>query len=104
MTRCSSRPRGSVIVFAARRTAPISASRSATTAPASRPALLPYAFERFRRPDTGRSRDDGGTGLGLAIVRAIAVAHGGGTAANRSGGGAVVRLRLPDVIDVHGKM
>ena len=36
--------------------------------------FLPYAFERFRRPDSSRSRDEGGAGLGLAIVRTIAVA------------------------------
>ena len=49
--------------------------------------------------------DDGGTGLGLAIVRAIAVAHGGTvSAANKPGGGAVVRVRLPEVMDVPGKM
>ena len=58
--------------------------------------FLPHAFERFARPDSGRSRGDGGAGLGLAIVRAIAAAHGGAaTAANKPGGGAVVRLRLP---------
>ena len=58
--------------------------------------FLPHAFERFRRPDTGRSRDSGGAGLGLAIVAAIAIAHGGTVAArNGPGGGAVVSLRLP---------
>ena len=39
--------------------------------------FLPHAFERFSRPDSSRSRNEGGAGLGLAIVMAIAVAHGG---------------------------
>jgi K+-sensing histidine kinase KdpD len=44
--------------------------------------FLAHAFERFRRPDAARSRDDGagtgtGTGLRLAIVQAICAAHGG---------------------------
>jgi len=58
--------------------------------------FLPHAFERFRRPDSGRSRSDGGAGLGLAIVQAIALAHGGrASVRNNPGGGAVVRLDLP---------
>jgi signal transduction histidine kinase len=63
------------------------------------PAFLPHAFERFRRPDAGRSRGDGGTGLGLAIVKAIAVAHGGtAMASNLPGGGASVRIELPGLL------
>jgi hypothetical protein len=63
------------------------------------PDYLPHAFERFRRPDSGRARADGGAGLGLAIVSAIARAHGGrATAANRPGGGAVVTLELPGAV------
>jgi two-component system, OmpR family, sensor kinase len=59
-------------------------------------SFLPYAFERFSRPDDGRARTDGGAGLGLAIVDAIARAHGGtATAGNRPAGGAIVQLLLP---------
>ncbi len=57
---------------------------------------LPHAFERFRRPDAGRTRSDGGAGLGLAIVSAVAAAHGGlASARNGPRGGAIVALELP---------
>lgn len=63
------------------------------------PEFLPFAFERFRRPDPSRSREDGGAGLGLAIVKAVAVAHGGSVAAtNEGGGGARVEMRLPGAV------
>ena len=92
-------PRGSVIVLAARavgRDLDIEVSDDGPGFPAG---FLPHAFERFARPDSGRSRGDGGAGLGLAIVWAIAAAHGGiATAGNKPGGGAVVRLRLPGAV------
>jgi signal transduction histidine kinase len=56
--------------------------------------FLPHAWERFARPDAGRTED--GTGLGLAIVRTIAEMHGGHAGArNRPGGGADVWIALP---------
>ena len=63
------------------------------------PGLPPGAeeqvFEKFFRASTvADSRR--GSGLGLAICRAVAQIHGGAIAvANRPGGGAEFRLRLP---------
>lgn len=59
-------------------------------------SFLPYAFERFRRVDPARASEGGGAGLGLAIVEALVRAHGGTVSAgNRPGGGARVRVELP---------
>jgi len=90
-------PRGSVIVLAARASGTDLDLEVRDDGPGFPAEFLPHAFERFRRPDSGRSRGDGGAGLGLAIVQAIAAAHGGVAAArNKPGGGAVVGLHLPD--------
>ena len=63
----------------------------ADNGPGFPPELLPTVFERYR------GNGAGGSGLGLAIVRSIVTAHGGRTeAANRSEGGALIRLHLPD--------
>ena len=89
-------PRGSAIVLSATADGCDLGIQVRDDGPGFPPGFLPHAFERFRRPDTSRSRDDGGAGLGLAIVRAIAAAHGGtATAANRPGSGAMVSLRFP---------
>jgi two-component system, OmpR family, sensor kinase len=48
--------------------------------PGMPPDVAERVFDRFYRPDAGRSRDTGsrsGTGLGLAIVKSQAEAHGG---------------------------
>jgi two-component system, OmpR family, sensor kinase len=89
-------PRGSVIVVTAAEDGPDVRIEVRDDGPGFPDGFLPHAFERFRRPDTGRSRDGGGAGLGLAIVAAIAAAHGGrADARNKPGGGAVVSLWLP---------
>jgi hypothetical protein len=89
-------PPGSAIVIGARADGADLEILVTDAGPGFPAEFLPHAFERFRRPDTGRSRSDGGAGLGLAIVSAIAVAHGGtALARNQPGGGAAVSLRLP---------
>jgi two-component system, OmpR family, sensor kinase len=60
------------------------------------PGAGDHLFERFWRPEGGRSRGRGGAGLGLAIVKAIVEGHGGEVHAyNADGGGAVFRVTLP---------
>jgi signal transduction histidine kinase len=92
-------PGGSVIVLSARADGTDLDIEVRDDGPGFPADFLPHAFERFRRPDSGRSRGDGGAGLGLAIVQAIVAAHGGvATAGNRPGGGALIRLRLPGAV------
>lgn len=89
-------PAGSVIVIAARKGGLDLRIEVRDEGPGFPDDFLPHAFQRFRRPESARSRDDGGAGLGLAIVQAICAAHGGhATACNAPGGGAVVTLWLP---------
>jgi two-component system, OmpR family, sensor kinase len=92
-------PGGAEITLAARSLGEDLELEVADRGPGFPPDFLPHAFERFRRPDSSRSRIDGGAGLGLAIVMTIAVAHGGmATVVNRPEGGASVRLLLPKSI------
>ena len=92
-------PAGSRIVLSARAEGQGLVIDVLDEGPGFDPAFLPHAFERFRRADASRSRGDGGTGLGLAIVRGVVEAHGGEVnAANRPGGGASVRIRIPDAV------
>ena len=51
------------------------------------------AFDRFSRPDDGRT--GGGAGLGLAIVELIAHAHGTAAGVERGGRGADVWMAVP---------
>ena len=57
---------------------------------------LPHVFDRFYRAESSRSLP--GSGLGLAIVRQAADAHGGTVVAEHAaGGGALLRLSLPEM-------
>jgi two-component system OmpR family sensor kinase len=57
-----------------------------------------HVFERFYRPDEGRSRAVAGTGLGLAIVESIVTAHHGTVSVRTSPGhGATFTVVLPGV-------
>ncbi|HEX9063479.1 MAG TPA: ATP-binding protein [Streptosporangiaceae bacterium] len=101
-------PAGSAVRVAARRSGQGGRDlviEVADAGPGFPAGFLPHAFERFKRPDTSRTRSDGGAGLGLAIVAAIAAAHGGvATARNAGGGGggATVSIELPGALDVAG--
>jgi two-component system sensor histidine kinase MprB len=66
--------------------------------PGFQEADLPHVFDRFYRAESARGMP--GSGLGLAIVRQAAEAHGGtATAANATGGGAVVTVSFgPSVV------
>jgi two-component system OmpR family sensor kinase len=55
-----------------------------------------HVFERFYRPDTGRTRGAAGTGLGLAIVKSIISAHRGRVQLRTAPGeGACFTVTLP---------
>jgi signal transduction histidine kinase len=59
-------------------------------------SALDKVFDRFYRPDPGRSRARGGAGLGLAISRAIVEAHRGTIGLTSTVGvGTTVDIHLP---------
>jgi two-component system sensor histidine kinase MprB len=63
--------------------------------PGIAPEDLPHVFDRFYRAAAARGR--AGSGLGLAIVRHVAERHAGTVRAEPAeGGGALLRLGLPD--------
>lgn len=62
------------------------------------PADLPHVFDRFYRADAARGLP--GSGLGLAIVKQVADEHGAEVlAGNAEGGGAVMEIRFPDLLE-----
>jgi signal transduction histidine kinase len=61
------------------------------------PEMWEQVFTPFFRLEGSRSRETGGTGLGLSVARSIVRRHGGDIAlSNRSEGGLVVTVTLPD--------
>jgi two-component system OmpR family sensor kinase len=84
---------GTIVLFAEREGRCVNL-HVADSGPGLAEAFLPIAFDRFSRPDAGRTRE--GAGLGLAIVRSVARAHGGEAhAKNRASGGGEFWLALP---------
>jgi two-component system OmpR family sensor kinase len=65
--------------------------------PGMPPDFLGKAFERFSRPDAGRSTSAGGSGLGLALVQAIVVAAGGSVELRNRTPGFTVEVHLPQM-------
>jgi two-component system OmpR family sensor kinase len=87
---------GTVVLSAERRDGNVDL-RVADSGPGFPEDFLAVAFERFTRPDSGRSVE--GTGLGLSIVSSIARAHGGEAyVTNRVGGGADAWIALPELL------
>jgi two-component system OmpR family sensor kinase len=67
-----------------------------------RPDVAEHAFERFFRPEPGRTRGSG-SGLGLAIVEAIATSHGGSVDLESSpGSGTRLTVTLPSTAEPRG--
>jgi signal transduction histidine kinase len=85
---------GTVVLSADRRNGTVDL-RVADGGPGFPEDFLGSAFERFSRPEEGRTVE--GTGLGLSIVWSIARAHGGEAyVTNRVGGGADAWITLPE--------
>ncbi|MFL5797870.1 MAG: sensor histidine kinase [Actinomycetota bacterium] len=84
------------ITFSVRRRDGVAIIGVADTGTGISPEDQSRIFDRFARPDSGRSREGGGVGLGLAIVKTVAEAHGGWVAVRSDPGkGSVFELALP---------
>ncbi|MDQ1570200.1 MAG: two-component system, OmpR family, sensor kinase [Actinomycetota bacterium] len=58
-------------------------------------AFLPFAFDRFSRPDESRSAGTGGSGLGLALVQAIAHSANGTAQVTNGERGLIALVLIP---------
>lgn len=86
-------PAGSPIEISARRRGDALEIDVADRGPGIPEAMQSRVFEKFYR---GQSERVGGVGLGLAVCKGIVEAHGGTlSVTNRTGGGAIFRIRLP---------
>jgi two-component system sensor histidine kinase VicK len=91
-------PAGAEVGLSSRVSAGILRLEVADRGPGIPPDLLPHVFDRFRRVDRARGRQQGGAGLGLSIAQAIVAGHGGTIEpATRAGGGLVMTIQLPAV-------
>lgn len=89
-------PSGSDVRLEVQATPTEAVLRVSDSGPGLRPDELPHLFERFYRGSTARREDKPGVGLGLALSQAVVQAYGGRIeASNRSEGGAVFTLWLP---------
>ncbi|CAN5254900.1 ATP-binding protein [soil metagenome] len=59
--------------------------------------FVPRAFDRFSRPDFGRTGRDGGAGLGLSLVQGIAHAAGGSASIVQQNPGVILRVSVPNI-------
>ncbi|HAH61188.1 MAG TPA: hypothetical protein DCL73_03735 [Treponema sp.] len=86
------------IAVEVRREGPLAVITFTDNGPGIEPEILPHVFERFYRGDPSHNRNAGGSGLGLAVAKVIMdVMHGGISAGNAPGYGAVLALTLPAV-------
>ncbi len=89
-------PPGGTITVGSETAGDLARFRVSDTGVGVRSGDLPRVFDRFYRPDTGRTREQGGAGLGLAICKAIVEAHHGTIVMTSVvGQGTTVTVELP---------